>query len=823
MLDQVADFLGYSGGAERGSDAFFPYIDHIGPELATMLCADDSLLGVFRMPGACFSLVMNRLRNSYKRRLTAFLNAVADENVEVHIHLVKHDARLPPINISQALSPWAEQVLAEYHASIRDELAVVDWFLSVRVKPRARPFASLKDMVTDSLARLGLGRIAYAGDPVLEAQLEDAIRLGLGTLQPFGPVRLAVRYEDVQHSEDDEKLAFSEIAEFLYLLRTTQFEPQPMADVLGFLGAGIAAVDVTAVSGTRLLRIDHGAGGTAASQTLAAVIGLATAFRRLDQSKLDDLLAIKGRFVMTVALRFESRAQVEDSLQLLQRRLAAANSGAISDTLALTDAIDEVAGGRSESGITRWSIVVHGGTKIEVDRLVADVRNVVANTGAKTALESKGRLPSYHAQFPAAPLSTWVRPARANTKQVSVIATLSGYARGSGKPRWDNHLFGLISPGGTLYMHDLFVGDVGHNFIAAPNGEGKTVWIGMNIVALDGTVGRKGGTQILLDVDESNANTILSLGGRYSTMQIGRSGIAPLHLPDSPRMRAMVRDLVAGCVQTDNAPPPTKAERDGIRQGVDFVMDTMEPHERSFATVRSFMGYDEEGAGERFEPWCRDGELGWVFDGTEHVIDLNARLVGLDLTAVMKDARIMPSVAMVILWMASDVMDGRRVVIWCEEAPAYMPTPAFSRPFKGIALRARKRNASFNAIAQQPSDMTDNEAGEALVNQARQFICFRNDKAKHNDYVTNMGFTVAEFQAVREGMFMLPYHAVLIRRQDGQSGINRFDLSSMPETLNILSGTPSRVRLLRTCLAKHNDNLPAAHAEFHARIHETAA
>jgi type IV secretion system protein VirB4 len=286
----------------------------------------------------------------------------------------------------------------------------------------------------------------------------------------------------------------------------------------------------------------------------------------------------------------------------------------------------------------------------------------------------------------------------------------------------------------------------------------------------------------------------------------------------------MLCDLVAGVVQTDGAPPPTKSERDGIRAGVDFIMGELAPHERRLSIVRDFMGYEEGGAGERFEPWCAPhGELAWVFDGDEHAIDFNKRLVGVDLTAIMNDARIMPPVAVALLWMASDVMDGRRVVIWCEEAPAYMPTPAFAKPFKGIALRARKRNSSFNAIAQQPSDMLENEAGRALIKQARQIVAFRNDKAVEADYCDGMGFTPAEFHAVREGMFTTEHRSVLIKRRDGQSGVYRFDLSKLQEHLNVLSGTPPRVRLFRGCLDRHGGDIPNALAEFQSRMHETAA
>ena len=821
MLDVLATKLGYSGGDEFGSDAFFPYLDHIADDV--MLLADGSRLAVLRLAGAPFSLVMNVERNGYKRRLIAFLNAVADENVEIHLHLVKHDAELPEFRHGEATAAYARALLDDYHATIEPDLAVIDWFLSVRVKPRIPPFSSVTDRVRSALAAVGMASSFRPVDPEVDVQIEDAMRLAFGTLAPFKPRRLGTRYEPSEEA-DVEPLAYSEIAEFLYLLRTTQFSPQPMADVLGLLGAGVAAVDVTALSGKSLLRIDHAAGGTGASQTYAAVLGLVTYPRTLDQSRLDELMALPGRFVMTVAARFQSRAEAQDSLVLLKRRLVSGNSRAVTDTADLEDAIDEVAGGRGESAISRWSLVVHAGTPREVDQLVSAARTVVSNAGAKVGVERKGMLSSFLAQLPGAPLRTWIRPARCSTRQLAVLATVSGYARGPDKARWGSHLFRLISPAGTAYDHDLFVGDVGHSFLGGPNGAGKSVWLGMNIAAVDGIVRQKGGTQIVLDVDESNHNTIAMLGGRYSTIEVGRSRLAPLRgLPDTPRVRAFLRDLVAGLVQTDGAPLPTKAERDGIRQGVDFVMGDLAPESRTLAVVRSFMGYNEHGAGERLEPWCAGGELSWVFDGDEHAIDFNTPLVGVDLTAVMDDKRIMPPLAMALLWMASDVMDGRRVVIWCEEAPAYMPTPAFAKPFKGIALRARKRNASFNAIAQQPSDMLGNEAGHALVKQARQMILFRNDKAVEADYRQGLGLTPAEFRAITDGMFMLPFHSVLIKRQDGQSGVNKFDLSGLDEHLNILSGTPSRVRLLRNCLDKHQGCTASAYAEFQARIRETAA
>src|SRR5208282_1565719 len=278
MLDQVINRLGYSGG-ELSSDEYFLYIDHIAPTV--MLLADNSVMSVLRLPGAPFSLVMNSQRNGHKRRLVAFLNAVADENVEVHIHLVKHDAALPPANHADAVAPYAGMILADYHASLADDLSVVDWFLTVRVKPRIPPFATIRDKIRTLAAKAGLASKNDILDPQLEVQLADAMRLALATLQPFGPVLLGERHDtDV----DGTPLVYSEIAEFLYLLRSLQFSPQPLADVYGFIGAGIAGVDVTAVPHMRMLRIDHAA-GCRESQTFAAVLGFLTYPRQLDQSR----------------------------------------------------------------------------------------------------------------------------------------------------------------------------------------------------------------------------------------------------------------------------------------------------------------------------------------------------------------------------------------------------------------------------------------------------------------------------------------------------------------------------------------------------------
>ena len=805
-LDALPAWLGFSGGGELAAHALLPYRDHISERVVEL--RDGSLMAADRLPGSPFVLLSNAGRNRLKRRHVAFLNAAADDNVEICEHLVRHDGvpGLPPR--PDHVAPYAAKLLGDYHATLDGRLRVNDWFLTVRVKPRVGPLAWL----------LPGRRGGDAGSrAALERQLGEIMRLAAVILREMAPVPLGLR------TGDDPDAVFSEVMEALYLIRTTRHLAQPLVDPAGELGAALYSDDV--ICGRRGFEIRHAPFGTPGASTFGTNAGLITYPRRPKVDAFDDLLSLDGRFVMTNFLGFHTRAQSQEAMERLQGQLENAGDRAVSDTAQLDDAIDAVASGREERGTSRWSLALHGDTMADVDRLVSATKNILANAQAKVTTEGQGQHAAYWAQFPGCSPLLRIRPASISTEAFAHLSSLAGFARGPAKPRWGGHLLRLATTAWTPFDHDQFVGDVGHMTVIGSNGVGKTVWLGMNIACLDGLVRAAGGTQIVLDVDESNASTILALGGSYTELASGEdSGCAPLlALPDKPRVRAMLREFIGGLVQDEGAPPPNAAEGQGIADGVAFVMGELAPEQRSFAAIRPYLGYAEGGAGERFERWCRGGEFGWTFDGERHTIDMAGGLCGIGLTHIMNTPRIMGPMGTMLLWMASDLMDGRRVVVWAEEAPAYLPRPEFSGMFKGVALRARKRNAAFVAIAQMPGDLLSNDAGRAVVKQSRQMVLFPNDGAEHDDYVHGLGCTEAEFRMVREGMLAVP-HSLLIRRKDGQSGVCRFDLSALPEHLAVLSGTTNSVRLLRDVIARMPDApMDAVLREFWRRLPEAAA
>ena len=91
--------FGHVGGGELGATRYLPYIDHCAD--GRILCEHDAVVATIRASGAPYALTHRRERNAHVRRHVAWLNAIADDNVEVYEHLVKHNDP-PPLGTSSA-------------------------------------------------------------------------------------------------------------------------------------------------------------------------------------------------------------------------------------------------------------------------------------------------------------------------------------------------------------------------------------------------------------------------------------------------------------------------------------------------------------------------------------------------------------------------------------------------------------------------------------------------------------------------------------------------------------------------------------------------
>ena len=191
-------------------DPYLPFVDHCAPRV--MLLRDGSVMGMARLAGAPFWLAAGRERNGNLLRLTAFFNAIADDNVEAFLHFVRHDG-VPAHPTSPGASRRVRRDVSWKNgtATWRRNCAPTTgscrcW--CVRAEPRSPPpgprnarkracalrAAAREDLIRDTIAS---GRNDTDGERAAHedrlAQLEDAFSLAHGLLRQLGPVRLGER------------------------------------------------------------------------------------------------------------------------------------------------------------------------------------------------------------------------------------------------------------------------------------------------------------------------------------------------------------------------------------------------------------------------------------------------------------------------------------------------------------------------------------------------------------------------------------------------------------------------------------------------------
>ncbi len=796
---------GMASFGERSGLRYFRHHGHIADD--AVLMEDGSVCAVLEIQGRPFELADPRQLNTHHTVHAALLRAINDDDIQIYEHLVQHDA-VPAIAGGELQrSGYAAELANDYAQACLSGLRETSWFLTILVRPRFS-VAGWRGVLGIAPRPKDTERARRPG-PALDrrrARLEDRVRAVLGAVP--GARRLGVR---LAHG-----IAYSEIAEAHRLALYTRWLPVAMT-VPGRLGGSIYTDRV--VCGPAGFEI-HLPGGGRAYGTMQ---GFRVYPRKWTVGMADSLIGLPGRFTLTNFFKFHSRANAGDKLALRARQYETSGDRAHSLREELAEAMDAIDRGEHVSGEHQWSLAVHVDRWADLETAASAARSRVTDMGAVVGTEDVAMEASFFSQVPGSPAYLRARVGSASSVAYSALSSLHAHPKGEETHHWGRPVFRLRTTGGTAYDHGMHLRDVGHTLLIGPTGGGKTVWIAFCLVMLDALVGDEGGTQLLFDKDGSNETTIRTMAGSYSRLAKGSdSGAAPLRaLPNHDASRAWLQEWITGLILADGRGALTPEDSRRLVIAIAFIM-RLPPPLRSLGGIREFLGHsDPLGAGARLERWCRGGALGWAFDGETDTIDFNARVAAVDPTALLDHETVMPPLAAYLLHRAGTVMDGRRAVLWVDEFRAYLPDTRFSRGFEEFALTGRKKNWSLCAATQQPEHILDHPIGPSLVGQCKTRVLFRNTDAVHKHYRQGLGCTEREFQAVTQDMLVGP-HSVLIKRED-RSVLCRFDLSSLPQHLAVLSSTERSVRLLRDVLSHNRDDPGHWLDEFRHRLPEAAA
>lgn len=438
---------------------------------------------------------------------------------------------------------------------------------------------------------------------------------------------------------------------------------------------------------------------------------------------------------------------------------------------------------------------------VQWHHLAAACAAALGDAGAVAVREDINLEPGFWGQMPGNEAYV-VRKALISSANMACFGSFHGFALGQAEGNhWNDPVTVLETTSATPFFFNFHTGDLGNFSVIGPSGSGKTVV--MNFLAAQAQ--RFEPRTVLFDKDRGAEVFVRGIGGRYSRISAGQpTGFNPLALPDSAHNRAFLRDWLTVLLAA-NGPEELAI----IASAVDaaYANDAMFRRLPHFRELLAGSRRPQPGdLAHRLDAWIGGGEHGWLFDNADDRLDLSAKTLGFDMTALLETPRLRTPVMMYLFHRIEERLDGQPTMILIDEGWKALDDEVFAARIRDWLKTLRKRNALVGFATQSARDALDSRISTALVEQTATMIFMPNARARAEDYCDGFGLTEHELDVIRT----LPAHSrCFLVRQPDASVVVRLDLSEMPEVLTVLSGRESVVRRLDTLRATNGDE-PAA-------------
>ena len=516
----------------------------------------------------------------------------------------------------------------------------------------------------------------------------------------------------------------------------------------------------------------------------------------------DPLLRLPCELVLTESYAPADRQIARERVDLAIRRLKSADEEAMAERREMSAARDALGTGAVGFGDHHLSVLVRAPDLAQLDEASALCAAALADAGAVAVREDVNLEPAFWGQMPGNE-ALIVRRALISSPNMACFGSLHGFAMGqAGGNHWGDAVTLLATTSQTPFFFNFHQGDLGNFTVIGPSGSGKTVV--MNFLAAQAQ--KFDPRTILFDKDRGAEVFIRGIGGTYSRMAPGHpTGFNPLSLPDSAANRAFLRDWL-GVLLEARGPE----ELGTIAGAVDAAYHN-DPALRRLSHFRELLaGSRRPEPGDlasRLDAWIAQGpngrgEHGWLFDNAVDRLDLSAKKLGFDMTALLESPRLRTPTMMYLFHRIEERLDGEPTMILIDEGWKALDDEVFAARIRDWLKTLRKRNALVGFATQSARDALDSRIATALVEQTATMVFMPNARARAEDYCEGFGLSAHELEVIRT----LPAHSrcFLIRQSDA-SVVVRLDLSGMPEVLTVLSGRESTVRKLDQLRERYGD------------------
>jgi type IV secretion system protein VirB4 len=762
----------WSAKEARAGDRL-PYLRLI--DESTLLLRDGSVMTAIQVPGLLFETEDSEALNAHAATREVVLRSTLDARFVLYHHVIR---RRVSVDLE---AEFPDPISRHIDACWRDRLGsgqlfVNDQFITLIRRP-ARGKAGLVERVGRKFRRQDGDRLEP--DPKDLRSLRAASQGLVAALSAYGATPLG-EYTGPQGSTN------SEMLELLSALYNGEMRPvrKPADDVdIGHMlpyrrvSFGLDAIET------------RGSG----APEFAAILGMKDYPEATSPGLLDSLLRLPFEMVVSESYAPTERQTARERMDLAIRRLKSADEEAAAERADMLAARDALGNGAVGFGDHHLTVMVRERQLGQLDDAMAACAAALADTGAIAVREDTNLEPAFWGQFPGNE-AYLVRRALISSANMASFGSLHGFALGQAQGNhWGEAVTLLETTSATPFFFNFHHGDLGNFSVIGPSGSGKTVV--MNFLAAQAQ--KFSPRTILFDKDRGAELFVRGIGGRYDSIRSGEpTGFNPLALPDTPGNRAFLRDWLGVLLKAEGP-----EEEQTIAAAVDaaYANDASLRRLRHFRELLSGTRRPQPGdLADRLGAWIGagegpGGEHAWLFDNSEDRLDLGARVLGFDMTALLENPRLRTPTMMYLFHRIEERLDGKPTMILIDEGWKALDDEVFAARIRDWLKTLRKRNALVGFATQSARDALESRISTALVEQTATMVFMPNSRARPEDYCDGFGLTAHELALIRT----LPAHSrCFLVRQPDASVVVRLDLSGAPEVLTLLSGRESSVRRL---------------------------
>ncbi len=733
---------------DQSISKYVPYSAVLEPSIVGM--KDGGLMGVFEITGLAVSAMTDEELDSYKAAFNNSLKTLGRSGLSVWTTAIN----------SPVVNGWpAGEFSGDFSSKLNDDL-----------KARAGGLHYL---------RLYFTFIQHSGDL---AEFKETLIIAGKLFKPYGArllgelpggfsEPLSFLFEVVNGFESKIKVRGDDIPSFISSTRWSLYRNTAIKE-------GVNGRDYIASVGI----------GGYPDETWAGMLGC--------------VFACEFPFVLTQSFSFLSKEKTRSQLIRVQKRMLAADDGAISQMLGMTAAIDDLSGGDSVWGDYSFSLTTSAESKGAVDSQVSKLAACLSDAGIIPLREDFALMGAMLQAMPGA-VNYRPRVKKISSDNFAGLNSMWGIPKGRNEGNaWGSAITMLPTRDGTPYYvnyHDSHSDSdtpLGNALVIGPSESGKTMLLGLLIAQ-----SRKFGcTQIVFDKDRGLEILIRALGGDYSTLKIGEeTGFCPFLSGDSPDNRLFLVDLIKAIVGGDLL----HADIVNIRLAVDGVYG-LPADQRRFRQLLQFFNRADGGLYDRLVPWVQGGEFAWIFDGEDSMPLFGREVVGFDVTEFLDRPGIRTPIIMFIFNELKRLFDGRKVQVYLDEFWRLLEDEYFEAFSKDALKVIRKKHGSFIFATQSPSDVIKSGISASLIEQCATGFYFANPKGRKIDYVDGFSLSESEFELVKSGM-PVGAREVLIK-QGRDSVVASVDVSGMNQAIKVISGTAASVASLEAIMEEVGNN-----------------